>query len=78
MFFVYILKLSNNTYYHGFSTNLRERLNAHNDGKVSQTKQFRPVSLVFYSAFCIKQKAIDFEKYLKTGSGYSFRNRHLI
>jgi len=65
-----------NSLYHGHSDNWEQRLKEHNSGIVPSTKNFRPVKLVFYSAF--ESKAIDFEKYLKTGSGFAFRNKHLL
>jgi len=36
------------------------------------------LKLVFYAAFETKKKALDFEKYLKTNSGFAFRNKRLI
>lgn len=78
MYYVYILRLRNNTYYLGFSSDLKTRIEAHVEGAVSQTKNFRPFKLMHYSAFINKRKALDFEKYLKTGSGFAFRNKHLI
>ncbi|MEK7155030.1 MAG: GIY-YIG nuclease family protein [Patescibacteria group bacterium] len=78
MFYSYILKLSNNTYYAGFSADLKQRILEHQNGGVNATKHLRPIVLVYYSAFKSKQKALDFEKYLKTNSGFAFRNKHLI
>jgi putative endonuclease len=78
VFYTYILKLSDNTFYTGFSENLKQRISAHQDGLVSQTKNHRPIKLVYYSAFESKKKALDFEKYLKSYSGFAFRNKHLI
>jgi putative endonuclease len=78
MYYAYILQLNDNTYYHGFSENLRERIKDHNSGTVSATKNLRPLQLVFYAAFSSKKKALDFETYLKTQSGYAFRNKRLI
>ena len=78
MFYVYILQLKDNSYYHGYSNDLKQRLKTHQQGTVSSTKNFRPVKLVFYAAFSSQEKAIKFEKYLKTGSGFAFRNKHLI
>jgi len=63
MFYTYILKLSNNTYYAGFSENLKQRISEHQNGQVSHTKNLRPIKLVYYSAFLSKKKALDFEKY---------------
>ncbi|MBU4016430.1 GIY-YIG nuclease family protein [Patescibacteria group bacterium] len=78
MYYAYILQLKDNTYYHGFSDNLKERIKDHNNGTVSSTKNSRPLRLVFYAAFSSKKKALDFEQYLKTQSGYAFRNKRLI
>jgi predicted GIY-YIG superfamily endonuclease len=78
MFYTYILQLSDKTFYHGSSTNLKQRLLDHQRGNVPSTKNFRPVKLIFYAAFITKEKALGFEQYLKTGSGYSFRNKHFI
>lgn len=78
MFYSYILKLSNNTYYAGFTSNLKQRILEHQSGGVNATKLFRPVELEYYGSFKSKQKALDFEKYLKTNSGYAFRNKRLI
>jgi len=77
MYYVYILKLSNNKYYIGRSDNLKRRINEHVSGQQRTTKQNLPCKLVSYLAFTSKTTAINFEKYLKTGSGFAFRNRHL-
>jgi len=78
MYYVYVLLLSNNHYYIGFSANLKQRIKSHFIGNVLQTKNHRPIKLVFYGAFISKLKALHFEKYLKTPSGFAFRNKRLI
>jgi putative endonuclease len=78
MFYAYILKLSDNTYYHGSSDNLKQRIEYHKQGKVNSTRYKRPLKLVFYAAFQTKEKAADFEKYLKSSSGFAFRNKRLV
>ena len=78
MFYCYVLRLSNSKNYIGFSTNLRQRIEEHISGKVSATKKLLPLKLVYYSAFISKKKALDFEKYLKTASGFAFRSKRLI
>lgn len=62
----------------GYSSNLKQRVNSHQKGEISQTKNLRPVKLAHYSAFESKLKALQFEKYLKTTSGWAFRNKRLI
>ena len=78
MYYVYILLLANNTHYIGFSSNLRQRIDNHQKGQISHTKNFRPLKLIFYAAFETKITALNFEKYLKSCSGFAFRNKHLI
>jgi len=78
MFYVYILRLCNGTYYTGYSLDLQGRVKTHLEGNVQQTKNFRPLKLVYYSCFESKKKALDFERYLKTYSGFAFRNKRLV
>ena len=78
MYYVYILKLSDRSYYVGYSSNLKNRIKTHNEGSISSTKNLRPVKLVYYSVFISQKKASDFEKYLKSSSGFAFRNKRLI
>jgi putative endonuclease len=62
----------------GSTNNMGIRFNSHRDGLVSSTKHKRPVKLSWYCCFLKKDKAIQFEKYLKVGSGFSFSRRRLI
>ena len=62
MHYVYFLELSNGNIYVGFSSNLKQRFQAHNDAKV-------PAKLKSYVAVETKEKAMALEKYFKTGSG---------
>ncbi|MFS8159010.1 MAG: GIY-YIG nuclease family protein [Candidatus Roizmanbacteria bacterium] len=78
MYYTYILKLNNGNYYAGHAIDLKKRINSHISGSVQSTKNLRPVELVYYSAFMSKRLAIKFEKYLKSSSGFAFRNKHLI
>jgi len=78
MFYTYILRLRNNKYYAGYSSNLRKRVHKHKKGEVKATKDFLPVELEFYAAFKNRELATSFEKYLKSSSGFAFRNKHLL
>lgn len=78
MYYVYILRLSNGDYYIGSTGNLEKRCKQHTNGEERTTKKFLPCSLVTYLAFSDKTKALKFEKYLKTGSGFAFRNKRLV
>jgi len=47
-FFVYIVKCNDQTYYTGYTSDLKKRLKLHNDGKGAKyTKGRRPVELVW-------------------------------
>jgi putative endonuclease len=78
MWYVYILKCRNNSYYTGCTKNLDERMERHNMGHVRYTCDKLPVILVTYIAFTDKYKAYNFERYLKSGSGFAFRNKRLV
>jgi len=78
MQFVYILKCADQTFYTGCTENLEKRIKRHQSGSVEYTKTRLPVELIFYCAFEQKDMAFEFEKYLKTGSGIAFRNKHWV
>ncbi len=64
--------------YRGYTEDLKVRLKEHNSGKSKHTAKFMPWELVSYHAFADKKKAMDFEHYLKTGSGKAFANKRLL
>lgn len=78
MYYAYILLLSNKQYYIGSTQDLKKRLAEHKRGGVSATKNKRPFELVFYAAFKTQKLALDFEKYLKSSSGFAFRDKHFL
>ncbi len=79
MYFVYILKsLKDASNYIGWTENLKKRLQEHNWGLIPSTKTKKPFKLIWYCVFNNKEKFLDFEKYLKSGSGNVFRNKRLI
>lgn len=73
-----MLKLSDGSLYVGNSSNLKQRLDYHKSKRVNTTKKSQSIKLVFYAAFTDKVRAIKFEKYLKSSSGFAFRNKHFI
>jgi putative endonuclease len=79
MYFVYFLRSINNPEktYSGYTTNLQERLNTHNMGGSVHTAKYKPWHLVTYIAFDDEQKAKDFEKYIKVGSGNAYAKKRL-
>lgn len=79
MYYVYTLKSKiADQVYTGFTTNLDKRLKEHNSGKSVHTNKFRPWDIVTAIRFGDEQKARDFEKYLKTGSGIGFSRKHFL
>lgn len=80
MYYVYILRSHDfkNKIYTGFTQNLNQRIKDHNNGKSKHTSKYKSWKIAYYSVFVDKQKALDFEKYLKTSSGIAFRNKRLL
>ncbi|MDZ7786495.1 MAG: GIY-YIG nuclease family protein [Candidatus Saccharibacteria bacterium] len=78
MYYVYLLRLSTGETYTGSTKDVKARLEKHQKGNVLATKGYRPIKLIYYCAFNSKRRALEFEEYLKTGSGQAFRNKHLI
>ncbi|MBO7508791.1 MAG: GIY-YIG nuclease family protein [Alphaproteobacteria bacterium] len=78
MFYVYILQSSSNpdSFYVGFTHDLKGRLQEHNSGKSPYTRKFIPWKLKNYFAFKEEHKARDFETYLKTHAGRKFCKNH--
>ncbi|HDR14176.1 MAG TPA: GIY-YIG nuclease family protein [Desulfobacteraceae bacterium] len=79
MYYVYLLRSiphPDRTYI-GFSKDVRSLLNAHNLGQYPYTGKFKPWKLLTYIPFVERQKALDFEKYLKSHSGKAFAKKRL-
>lgn len=78
MHYVYFLELSNKNIYVGQTNDVLSRFKKHNSGHIQSTKSFIPAKLKGYFAVETKQKAIELEKYFKTGSGKAFLKKRLI
>jgi putative endonuclease len=79
MYCVYILQSEKDkSFYTGFSEDVDWRMKNHNWHLAKYTSSKAPYNLIWYCAFRNKKQALDFEKYLKSGSGFAFRNKHLI
>ena len=63
--------------YIGLTDDLRSRLAAHNSGQSIHTRKFKPWRIVSYFAFSDENKAVAFERYLKTASGRAFARKRL-
>ena len=78
MWTVYILRSVSHPdqRYIGLTNDLPARLTKHNSGGSPHTSKFRPWELETAIAFMDQEKAAVFERYLKTGSGFAFANKH--
>ncbi len=78
MYYVYLLesKPFPGKHYTGFTQDLKKRLEKHNNGEVYHTSKYKPWELIVYIAFNNKEKAIEFEQYLKSHSGRAFAAKH--
>ncbi|MGI6383196.1 MAG: GIY-YIG nuclease family protein [Tissierellaceae bacterium] len=66
LFYVYMLKCSDNTLYTGYTVNLEARINSHNKGKASKYTRGRlPVELVYYEELSSKSEALKRECAIK-------------
>ena len=77
MYYVYSLKCKDG-YYIGCTDSIKDRLERHQKDHVPATVNCLPLELEFYFVIKNKHKAFEFEKYLKSGSGRAFINKHLI
>lgn len=70
MFYVYVLfSRKDKKLYIGFTPDLKKRMAKHNSGFVISTKNRRPLDLIYYEAYSLKEDAKRREKYLKSGGG---------
>jgi predicted GIY-YIG superfamily endonuclease len=78
MFYTYIIESSGHlgNRYIGHTSDLKQRMAEHNAGRCSYTAKFVPWKLKIYVAFETLEQAQNFERYLKSGSGHAFANRH--
>ncbi len=77
--FVYVIRSERvpAQHYVGVTWNVMTRLASHNAGESPHTRRHRPWRLVVAMAFPTEEKAIAFEKYLKSGPGSALVTRQL-
>ncbi|MCF7922791.1 MAG: GIY-YIG nuclease family protein [Candidatus Marinimicrobia bacterium] len=78
MFYVYILRSQKypDRHYTGFTKEISKRLLKHNYGEVKSTARYKPWKVETLISFDSQDKAISFEKYLKSHSGRAFASKH--
>jgi putative endonuclease len=76
--FVYVLKNADETphFSTGLTSDPRRRLDDHSAGRCPHTVRHRPWQLHVVIEFPDEERAIRFERYLKSGSGRAFAKRH--
>ncbi|HET7105429.1 MAG TPA: GIY-YIG nuclease family protein [Candidatus Acidoferrum sp.] len=79
MKYVYILQsmADGKHFYTGITDDLKARLSVHNSGGVTHTSKYRPWRIKTYVGFTDEDRALAFEKYLKSGSGRAFAKARL-
>ncbi len=66
MYYVYILECSDGTYYTGWTVNLEERINKHNQGQGAKyTRTRNPVKLKYFEEYDDKREAMKREYGIK-------------
>lgn len=66
MYFIYIVKCKDETYYTGYTTNIEKRIKAHNEGKGAKyTRSRLPVKLVYWEQYEEKTQALKREYAIK-------------
>ena len=72
MYYVYVLRSQlDGKLYIGYTTNLRNRMQKHNNGEVTSTKSRRPFELIFYEGYKSMEDVKRRERYFKTTKGKS-------
>ena len=79
MYYVYLIESQNDkSWYIGYSSDLKRRINDHQKGYGSRTTSLKSNwKLIYYEAYIEKQDAIGREKFLKSGSGRKYLNKQL-
>ena len=72
-FTVYVLFSEHySKHYTGFTSDLENRLNSHNEFGKDWTARYRPWKLIYSKTFDSKKEALEHEKWLKSGVGRDF------
>lgn len=70
VYYIYLLySEKDHNFYTGFTSDLKRRVKEHLNGEEKSTKFRKPIKLVYYEAYLLKQDAEAREKYLKTSMG---------
>jgi len=78
-YYVYLLECAfDKSWYIGFTTDLKKRIQNHNDGKGGKTTRAKKGwKLVYCEAYRNEKDALGRERFLKSGSGRKFLKKQL-
>ena len=78
MRYVYVLRNDESPprYYTGVTSDPPRRCAEHNASRCSHTAKYGPWSIDVVIEFADERRAVAFERYLKSGSGVAFAQRH--
>ena len=78
MYYTYVLQSElDSKFYVGFTKDLKQRFDQHQNGLVDSTKDRRPLKLIYYEACLNQSDATKREKYFKTYHGRMFIKRRI-
>lgn len=75
VFYTYILKLNNSTYYTGITNNIARRLLEHKNGYSKSTKWHLPVTLIYLKDFSTRQASRRLEVKIKNFGAKRYLNK---
>lgn len=79
MWYVYVIKSDKLDWrYVGSTGNLNKRIEEHNNRLNQSTKHYAPFILEAYIAVQTEEKALELEKYFKTGSGRAILYKRIL
>ena len=79
MYYVYVLKSKDtDRLYIGSTAHYEERLQSHNAGRVRSTKRHRPWERVLLEIYPDRNRAEQRERYLKSGWGRTWLEKHIL
>lgn len=78
-FVFYALMLTNGNIYKGYTSEFKNRMIAHFNGRGCRTTRIsKPLYVFHHEVFATKQEALARERYFKTIGGYELRNGTVI
>lgn len=72
-----LLSEKDGNFYTGYTNDIQAGIKLHNNGKVSSTKNRRPLQLIYWEGCINQQDATRREKYLKSGNGKTYLKNRL-